>query len=327
MMKIIAITLVIVACSIASRISISDDDHIPAINKELILEINTNQRSSWIAGHNEFFNGKSVSQAKRLMGFVKDYTIDEFVNVVETVMPNIPENFTSTEQWPQCTTIGTIYNQADCGACWAFGCIEAVSDRWCIHKGKQYNNILSFMDLVTCGPGMGCEGGDPYSAFSYAASPGIVSSECEPYTIPTCPPAQQPCLNFVTTPSCENGTCNVTSVKWDPLKLSSFYYVGGNNASVVEAMQTEIMTNGPVEACFEVYSDFVNYKSGVYQYQNGTDLGGHCIKIIGWGVENKTPYWLCNNSWTTTWGDNGQFKILRGQNECGIESDVVAGLP
>ena len=27
-------------------------------------------------------------------------------------------------------------------------------------------------------------------------------------------------------------------------------------------IQTEIMTNGPVEAAFDVYSDFLNYKSG-----------------------------------------------------------------
>jgi len=26
------------------------------------------------------------------------------------------------------------------------------------------------------------------------------------------------------------------------------------------------------------------------------------------------------------WGDNGTFKILRGEDHCGIESGVVAGL-
>jgi len=105
--------------------------------------------------------------------------------------------------------------------------------------------------------------------------------------------------------------------------LSNAYDVGGN----VSGIQSDMMTNGPVEACFTVYADFVNYKSGVYQYQTGSALGGHCVKIIVWGVENGTPYWLCNNSWTTYWGDNGQFKILRGQDECGIEDDVVAGTP
>jgi cathepsin B len=49
--------------------------------------------------------------------------------------------------------------------------------------------------------------------------------------------------------------------------------------------------------------------------------------LIGWGVENGTPYWLLVNSWNEDWGDNGTFKIKRGNNECGIEGQIVAGLP
>jgi hypothetical protein len=30
-------------------------------------------------------------------------------------------------------------------------------------------------------------------------------------------------------------------------------------------IMNELMTNGPAEAAFTVYADFVNYKSGVYQ--------------------------------------------------------------
>lgn len=56
-------------------------------------------------------------------------------------------------------------------------------------------------------------------------------------------------------------------------------------------------------------------------------MDGHAIKIIGWGVENKTPYWLISNSWNTDWGDKGMFKVLRGKNTCGIESMLCAGIP
>ena len=49
--------------------------------------------------------------------------------------------------------------------------------------------------------------------------------------------------------------------------------------------------------------------------------------MIGWGVENGTKYWLCVNSWNNEWGDGGFFKILRGNNECGIERSVNAGVP
>jgi len=56
-------------------------------------------------------------------------------------------------------------------------------------------------------------------------------------------------------------------------------------------------------------------------------LGGHAVKVLGYGVENGVKYWLCANSWNEEWGDQGYFKILRGNDECGIESEGVAGLP
>jgi len=83
---------------------------------------------------------------------------------------------------------------------------------------------------------------------------------------------------------------------------------------------TEIMTNGPVEAAFTVYTDFMLYKGGVYSHVSGTEEGGHAIKIVGWGVDNGTKYWLVANSWSPAWGENGFFRIKRGTNECGIES-------
>ena len=54
-------------------------------------------------------------------------------------------------------------------------------------------------------------------------------------------------------------------------------------------------------------------------------MGGHAIRILGYGVENGEKYWLCANSWNEEWGDNGYIKIRRGTDECGIESQGVAG--
>jgi len=47
--------------------------------------------------------------------------------------------------------------------------------------------------------------------------------------------------------------------------------------------------------------------------------------LVGWGVDNGTPYWTCVNSWNVYWGETGLFRILRGSNECGIESGAAAG--
>ncbi|VDO19293.1 unnamed protein product [Heligmosomoides polygyrus] len=64
-----------------------------------------------------------------------------------------------------------------------------------------------------------------------------------------------------------------------------------------------------------------------FTHTAGKPQGGHAVKIIGWGVQNGTKYWTVANSWNTDWGeDGGYFRILRGNNQCGIEQLVVAGV-
>jgi len=284
------------------------------------VQIKNPKMRTWQAGVNENFKNFTKSDVKKLLGW-KPRKDKEPLPKIQHKISGLPVNFDSSIHWPQCKTIGTIYDQARCGSCWAFGAVEAISDRLCIQTNTTL--LLSFQDMNSCGPDDGCNGGDAGDAWNYAQNSGIVTSTCYPYTIPTCPPAQEPCLNFVATPDC-NQQC-VDSEVWSSSKhfMSSAYSVGPSASQI----QQEMFTNGPVEACFSVYEDFVTYKKGVYSHTTGDYLGGHCVKCIGWGVENGTPYWLCNNSWTTYWGNNGQFKILRGQDECGIEDDVVAGMP
>ena len=88
-----------------------------------------------------------------------------------------------------------------------------------------------------------------------------------------------------------------------------------------------VYSDGPIQSAFNVFEDFLSYENGVYQRTAGKLLGGHSIKILGWGVENGTDYWLAANSCGTDWGDAGFFKILKGRNECGIESHGIAGMP
>nr|CAI5829111.1 unnamed protein product [Callosobruchus analis] len=97
-------------------------------------------------------------------------------------------------------------------------------------------------------------------------------------------------------------------------------------------IQLEIMKNGPVAAGMYIYNSFQCYESGIYHKVEDVDgprpLAGHAVKIIGWGVENETPYWLISNSHGEVFGENGTFRIVRGKDDCRIESDeIVAGLP
>lgn len=103
----------------------------------------------------------------------------------------------------------------------------------------------------------------------------------------------------------------------------------------VASMQKEIMTKGPIEVAFYVYGDFQSYKGGIYKRSKKDDApeGGHAVKAIGWGEGPETDaetgepvkYWLIANSWSPEWGEKGFFRIERGTNECGIETQPAAG--
>lgn len=96
-------------------------------------------------------------------------------------------------------------------------------------------------------------------------------------------------------------------------------------------VRKEIYHWGPVTSGFTIHDDFMAWdgKTGVYKWDGiSTEQGGHAIVIVGWGVTPEgVKYWQVKNSWGPEWGDNGYFKILRGQNECGIEENVVVGVP
>lgn len=298
-----------------------------------------NQHTTWKAGRN-FNKNLSMKYIQRLMGVHPDSKL-HMSPVHKHNIPegfSIPTEFDSRQNWPMCPTLGEIRDQGSCGSCWAFGAVEVMSDRECIHsKGKQ-NFHYSSENLVSCCHlcGFGCNGGFPGSAFQYWVHSGIVSGGafnstqgCQPYEIPPCehhvPGSRPACSEGGGTPKCQK-TCEssyASDYESDLHHGSKHYSIDQDETQI----KYEIMTNGPVEGAFTVYVDFLHYKSGVYQHTHGLPLGGHAIRILGWGEEGGTPYWLCANSWNTDWGDNGYFKILRGSGECGIESEISAGLP
>jgi hypothetical protein len=94
------------------------------------------------------------------------------------------------------------------------------------------------------------------------------------------------------------------------------------SASGVSRIQQMIMEGGPVETAFTVYSDFEDYAGGVYQHTTGSSVGGHAVKIVGWGVDSGTAYWKIANSWNPYWGENGYFRIAHGEG--GIDDQVIA---
>jgi hypothetical protein len=151
----------------------------------------------------------------------------------------------------------------------------------------------------------GCDGGNEAVALLVLATSGDVELWCDPYTR-----TQGTCGSF-----CASGNIYAAAV------AGSVKRVGGPGPAGVLQMQYELVRGGPGVVSFMVMSDFFSYAGGVYTPSAGaTEVGGHAVSLVGWGVDMGVPYWLCQNSWGTVFGEGGFFRILRGADTCTIES-------
>ena len=293
----------------------------PARIKEIALRATT-----WKAGANAAFEGKTVADFARMLRWPGTSLAEgsragrrgagksiqgAYRGAPELV---IPEEFDARTAWPACG-IDVIRDQGSCGSCWAFGAVETLEDRFCIHGNWEKQTLFSPMYLVSCYKDLdGCDGGFTDIAWQDLVVNGTTTEECFPYKMSAkCPE------------KCVDGS----DIKLFKPKNAYSVFIPFAYEDNVKAIQQEIMINGPVETTFWVFGDFSNYQSGVYKRTSTTFSGAHAVKIIGWGVDKESgeKYWTIANSWGPDWGENGFFRIARGINECGIEDEIVAGIP
>nr|XP_023027280.1 cathepsin B-like [Leptinotarsa decemlineata] len=234
--------------------------------------------TTWTAGRN-FDKHTPKSHIRNLLGAIKSPVPRSARNVVlHSKDTPIPESFDSRENWPNCQIIGVIKDQSSCGSCWAVAATSAMSDRICIHSNGKKQIYVSDEDLISCCSdcGYGCQGGYTIEAWNYWRETGLVSggpynsttgcrayslAPCEHHTTgskPACPKDISP------TPRCNEQCDKQSSFSYQSDKSygQNSYYVG----VLDEQIQLEILKNGPVEAAFIVYTDFITYKSGTYSF-------------------------------------------------------------
>lgn len=234
----------------------------------------------------------------------------------------IPESYDLRNFNPDCFSI---LDQGNCGSCWAFSAVGSLSDRFCITANGTHTPILSPQYQVNCDTvNSACNGGMTLAAYKFMQSNGVDTLECTSYVSGSSGKANK----------CSN-TCDSAENQFNLYNgISAYSLVGKNINATMLNMQTDLMEFGSVSVSFIVYTDFVPFfaknPTGVYRRDKSSSArGGHAVKLVGWGVdENDTPFWLIANSWGSSFGDKGYFRIVRGEDDSNIESRAVtAGLP
>ena len=206
---------------------------------------------------------------------------------------SLPESFDARQKWPKCAgIISSVTDQGGCSSCWAVAATSAMSDRLCIHSvNHTIQERVSAQDLLACCTecGNGCFGGLPGAAWYHWHSSGIVtggdygSNEgCQPYSLKPCSSHLDYliCPQVFQTPTCQKRCHWTSSTKRDYEDAKTY----GNKPYLLPRNENEIMyeifQNGPAEATFEVYQDFVLYKNGVYSHLIGDMIGTSIIQVF-----------------------------------------------
>ncbi|XP_059610140.1 putative cysteine proteinase CG12163 [Phlebotomus argentipes] len=217
-------------------------------------------------------------------------------------IPNIklPKSF----DWRDKNVVSEVKNQGNCGSCWAFSVTGNIEGLHAIKTGvlEEYSE----QELLDCDTVDGaCAGGLPDNAYKAIEQLGGLELESEyPYRA-------------------RKGEC-VFNKTMSHVQVSGAVDLPKNET----AMQLWLLQNGPISIGINANA-MQFYRGGVSHPWRPLCRHGsidHGVLIVGYGVAeyplfNKTlPYWIVKNSWGPKWGEQGYYRVFRGDNTCGINS-------
>ena len=265
----------------------------------------------------------------------------------------LPLELNPIKQWGN--LLDSVKNQGKCGCCFAMATTGALVDRLTIMTLGQFFEGLSPYQMIMCQGAIipqkyddeylkeinnqahsngACNGGSLYTAMDFLYCIGLTSEKCvnygefEQYNIKKL----EDIKSSEEVPNCYDIMTKEYDTCLDRKTAARYYRIiaGYSVDSDIDSIKQEIYKWGPVVSGFNVYPDFLAYNgTDIYMgpKEESQKLGGHAIKIMGWGNENGVDFWWICNSWGTGWGLSGYFKMKMNIPECELEKNVVAFIP
>jgi len=207
-----------------------------------------------------------------------------------------------------------VMDQQNCGSCWAVATaltLRAHSELY------TKDTIFSAQELVSCTPNPkhcggtgGCSGATGELAFEYVLQNGLRTSKDFPYTATdeACPKA----LN-------SGGGKSIGMSSWRQLPTNE-----------LKPLQEALATKGPLAVSVAADEYWFYYMGGVMDSCSNDDpIVNHLVVLIGYGTDQKKQYWKIQNSWGSSWGENGHMRLLRTDDEekfCGMDTKPQDGV-
>jgi len=272
-------------------------------NMKLVRHLNQIERGSAQYGMTKFMDMTTDEFSKHFRpGFVDHFGEKPKVADTKSLLKStkVPESV----DWRELGGVTPVKNQRSCGSCWAFSTTGNIEGQW-FRKTKNLVS-LSEQELVDCDSiDQGCNGGLPSNAYNVIKKLGGLETEGDyPYDA-----ADEKC-------------------KLDQSKLKVYV----NDSVALPTNEDElakwVAEKGPISIginanLMQFYFGGISHPWKIFCRPSGID---HGVLIVGFGVEKEKPYWIIKNSWGPDWGEEGYYRIYRGDGSCGVNQMATSAI-
>eukprot|EP00301_Raphidiophrys_heterophryoidea_P020578 c5228_g1_i1.p1 GENE.c5228_g1_i1~~c5228_g1_i1.p1 ORF type:complete len:386 (+),score=83.40 c5228_g1_i1:48-1160(+) len=210
--------------------------------------------------------------------------------------------------WTTTKALTAVKNQGGCGSCWAFAGTEAIESNVFLETGQLFTLApQQYVDCVVnkndCGGTGGCQGATPDLLFEFAQTNGGYLETQYPYTA-------------------RDGKCK--ALNQPKVKIAGWSDVDSNSVEgLMAAVVQQPVTVGVAASTWPFYS------KGVLSFAECEADLNHAVLLVGYGTDPvHGDYWKIQNSWGTSWGENGFIRLARSASDatnCKTDSSPADG--
>lgn len=321
-------------------------------NAIIVADINA-QKLSWTATLDTKYADLTSEQFRALMLAKQPITADSFGNVrknhtssfIRPLKREVPKASSNDAfDWRKFGAVTPVQDQGYAGTCWSFSTIGNIEGQWFLANNDLTDLSEEFLvdcdgstDEVNGHADCGIFGGWPYIAYDFVIGAKGVPTEADyPYCAgDSCYPCMKGPVDLCGPPpypSCDKHLDECVS----PFPFAMQGQIDSWTALDTDetAIAATLATLGPLSALFDA-TNLQFYSSGVWEgYVSNPKLGcsqtslNHAVLLVGYGTDTETglDYWTVKNSWGVNFGEDGYFRIKRGDGTCGINAAVTSSL-
>lgn len=308
-------------------------------NEKIIESLNFEDTAEY--GHTRFSDMTPYEWKAEHFGRDMDPVVGKAGSIDNTFIPaSAPDAF----DWRTEGAVTPVKDQSSCGSCWAESAVGNIESLWYLaNKGSMSAPVpLSTEQVIECDAhDDACYGGYPKGAFEYVVEHGGLATkadyeyDCDGKTI---------CLaNQTFNKTCGDGMCDDPPLTQycDATCSDKTHKIAAKIASWTALPTDEkqiaayLAAHGPVSVAIDASGGGLGilfpwlqfYKKGVAKPKRcSTKVVDHAVLLVGYGTDNGTPYWTIKNSWGEKFGENGYFRMLRGQGTCAVNSMATSAV-